>query len=161
MSLCVIIAGVIGILIGTALMAWAVAVGMRRLMVVEHPSQHGFEETVKRIHAAVEKAEGWVLPIPEWHFSDAMIKHGKPFGSVNRLVVFFLCKAAHAQNMVNAAPQMASIMPCGWAVYERDGKTYIGSMNIPMMALPFKGIVKRTFQAVGREEKAMFEEILK
>jgi len=161
MTLYTAIAGILGIVVGIVLMAGVAAAAMRRLMVVEHPSRYGFEETIERIRAAVERAEGWVFPIPEWHFSDAMIKHGKPFASVDRLIVFFLCKAHHAQNMVNAKPEMASIMPCGWAVYERRGRTYLGSMKIPLMALPFKGIVGRTFQAVGKEEEAMLTEILK
>ncbi|MCD6303328.1 MAG: DUF302 domain-containing protein [Planctomycetes bacterium] len=156
----IIIACVAGLIVGMVLMGWLVAVGMRRMMVVEHPSRYGFDETIERVKKAVEKADGWVFPIPEWHFSEVMVKHGKPFSSVDKLVVYFICKAYHAQNMVNAKPEMASIMPCGWAIYERGGKTYIGSMNIPMMALPFKGIIGKTFKAVGKEEEAMFKEIL-
>jgi len=33
-------------------------------------------------------------------------------------------------------------------------------MNIPMMALPSKGIIKETFGAVAREEREMMHEIL-
>ncbi len=47
-----------------------------------------------------------------------------------------------------------------WALYERNDKTYLGTMNIPMMALPSKGIIKETFGAVAREEREMMHEIL-
>lgn len=156
----VAVAAIIGWVVGMIVMMWLVMVGMRRMMVLEHASRYGFEETIERMAKVVEEADGWAFPVPEWHFSDAMIKHNKPFASVDRLKVFFVCKAFHAQNMVNAKPEMASIMPCGWAVYERGGKTYVGSMNIPMMAMMFKGIIKKTFSAVGQEEKEMFAKIL-
>jgi len=43
---------------------------------------------------------------------------------------------------------------------KRSGKTYIGTMNIPMMALPFTGVIRKTFKAVGREEHEMLRKIL-
>lgn len=52
---------------------------MHRLMVVEHESQHGFDETVERLRQAVEKTEVWVFSIQERPFYSAMEKHGKPF----------------------------------------------------------------------------------
>ena len=155
-----IVMGCVGLLVGMGIMIWIVFIVARRWMVVEHESRYGFEETAERMKKTVEEAGGWVFPIPEWHFSDAMVKHGKPFGSVDRLIVFFLCKAEYAQQMVNTQRPMASIMPCGWALYEKDGKTYIGSMNIPLMAIPFKGTVHKMFTLVGKEETEMLDKIL-
>jgi len=132
-------------LAGLIVAAWAVAFGMRRLTVVEHRSNYNCDDTVARMRNAV---------------SDAMIKRGKPFRSVRRLVVFFLCKAQHAQKMIDAKPETASIMPRGWAVYERNGQTCLGTMNIPLMALPFKGIIRKAFSAVGREEEEILHKIL-
>jgi len=145
--------------VGAGLTAWLVVLGMRHIMVVKHKSKHGFDETVKRIKKVVEETDGWAFPAPEWHFSDVMVKHEKPFKGVDGLILFFICKADHVHNIVNTKPKMASIMPCGWALYERNGETYIGTMNIPMMALPFKGIIKETFGAVGREEGEMLHKI--
>ena len=155
-----ILIGIVSFVAGAALIAWLVVLGMRHMMVVEHKSRHSFDETVERMKKVVEETEGWAFPVPQWHFSDAMIKHENPFKGVDKLVVFFICKAHHAYNMVNAKPEMASIMPCGWALYERGGRTYLGTMNIPMMALPFKGVIKETFGAVGREEREMMHKIL-
>jgi len=146
--------------VGAGLAAWLVVLGMRHIMVVKHKNKHSFDETVKRIKKVVEKTGGWAFPAQEWHFSDVMVKHEKPFKGVDRLILFFICRADHAHNIVNAKPEMASIMPCGWALYERNGETHIGIMNIPMMALPFKGIIKETFGAVGREERRMLHKIL-
>ena len=35
--------------LGVALTGWLFAYGMRRLMVVEHPSRYGFDETFERV----------------------------------------------------------------------------------------------------------------
>jgi len=155
-ALAIVVVFVVGLGVMAAFVVW----GMRRYMVVEHSSNYDFDTTIERMKQAVEEAQGWVFPIPEWHFSDAMIKHNKPFSSVDKLKVFFICKADYAKVMVDNRPQMASIMPCGWAVYERNGKTYIGSMNIPVMAAMFGGVEKQIFKAVGREEADMLHKIL-
>ncbi len=156
----VVVAVILAFVIGLVIMAGFVMWGARNYMVVEHPSNYDFDTTIERLKQAVEQAQGWVFPIPEWYFSDAMIKHNKPFSSVDKLQVFFTCKADYAKVMVDNRPQMASIMPCGLAVYERNGKTYIGTMNIPVMALVFGGIEKRIFKAVGREEADMLHKTL-
>ena len=65
MTLSVTLACVIGIVIGILLMAWAAAVGIRRLTVLKQPSWYGFQETIERLRAAVEKADGWVFPIAD------------------------------------------------------------------------------------------------
>ena len=155
-----ILAIVVVFVLGLAVMATIVVWGMRRYMVVEHKSNYDFDTTIERMKHTVEESQGWVFPIPEWNFSDAMVKHNKSFSGVDKLKVFFICKADYAKVMVDNRPQMASIMPCGLAVYERNGKTYIGSMNIPMMAAMFGGIEKRIFKAVGREETDMLHKIL-
>jgi len=151
---------IVAFLVGAGLIVWLVILGMRHMMVVKHKSKHGFDETAKRIKKVVEETDGWAFPSPEWYFSDVMAKHEKPFKGVDKLILFSICKADHAHNMVNAKPEMASIMPCGWALYERNGETHIGTMNIPMMSLPFKGTIKKTFSAVGREEREMLNKIL-
>lgn len=132
----------------------------RKYMIVAHKSSFDFDSTVARVKSAVEKAEGWVFPIKEWNFYDAMIKHGKPFSGVDKLVVYFICNAKHAQRMINVAPFMASMMPCGWVVYEKKGVTYIGTMNIGLMSKVFGGIEKSVFESVANEEAEMLKAIL-
>jgi uncharacterized protein (DUF302 family) len=141
-------------------MVWLVMPGMRHTMVVEHKSRHRFDETIERIKKVVEETEGWAFSMLQWHISGVMTKREKPFNGIDKLAVFFICKAHHAHNMINAKPGMASIMPCGWALYERNGKTFLDAMNIPIMALPFKGIIRKTFSAVDREERKMLQKIL-
>ncbi len=145
---------------GLIVLACLVIYGMRRYMVVSHKSKYDFDTTVERLKQAVDEAEGWVFPIPEWHFSDVMIKHNKPFSSVDKLQVFFICKADYAKKMIDKRPEMASLMPCGLAVYQRNGETYIGTMNIPVMAMLFGGIEKQIFKAVGQEEQEMLHKTL-
>ncbi len=160
MSGITILTACVAFVLGLVVAFIIVRIAAQKEMVVEHKSRYNFEETIERLKKAVEKADGWVLPIPEWHFSDAMIKHNKPFTSVDRLIVFFVCKADYAREMINYNPAMASFMPCGWAVYERDGVTYIGAINISLMALPFEKTRKKVFCAVGEEEEEMFKDIL-
>ena len=101
------------------------------------------------------------MPIDSWDFAQSRIKHNKPFKSVDRLKLVFVCKSTLDSNkVVDAQPALACIMPCGWAVYERDGKTYVASMNISMMGLLFKGVVKKTLRSVGRDEAELLHNIL-
>jgi len=155
-----LLASLVGIFTGIVLSILSVFYIARKYMVVAHKSSYSFDETIERIKLAIEKAEGWVFPMKEWNFYEAMVKHGKPFKGVEKLTVYFICKAAHAQKMINNAPFMASMMPCGWVVYEKKGQTYIGTMNIALMAKCFGGVQKEVFQAVADEEKVVLKEVL-
>ncbi len=151
---------ILAFILGLAVMTGIVIYGMRRYMIIRHESNYDFDTTVEKLKQAVEAADGWVFPIPEWHFSDVMIKHNKPFASVDKLQVFFICKADYAKRMIDKRPEMASLMPCGLAVFLQNGKTYIGSMNIPLMSMMFGGVEKEIFRAVGREEADMLHKTL-
>jgi len=154
------LASVLAFVAGACVVALIVIYLARRSMVVEHESKWGFDETVERMRKVITETEGWAFPFQEWRFSEAMIKHGKPFSSVDKLTVFFTCHPGYAQRMVNAGLHMAAIMPCGWAVYERGGKTYLSDMNIGLMAIPFGRAFKRIFRLVAHDEKLMLPRVL-
>lgn len=154
------IAGILGVISGIFMSILSVFYIARKYMVIPHKSSYNFDETVSRMQKAIEKADGWVFPIKEWNFYEAMVKHGKPFKGVDKLTVYFICKATHAQKMINVAPFMASMMPCGWVLYEKNGETFIGTLNINLMAKCFGGTQKQVFQSVADEEEVMLQEIL-
>ncbi len=154
------IAIIITFLVTVILMMAIVTYAARRYMVVKHESKYDFDTTVERLKQTVESAGGWGFPIPEWHFSDVMSKRNRPFANVDKLQVFFICKPDYAKRMVDNRPEMASLMPCSLAVFQQNGKTYIGSMNIPLMAKLFGGVEKEIFEAVGKEENEMLHKVL-
>ncbi len=149
-----------GVVVGLIVAGIVMVYMMRRYMVVGHISRYDFDETIERLKKAVEEYPGWVFPFSEWKFSDAMKAKNYPFGTVDRLVVFYVCKGEYAQKVVDADNNMASIMPCGWAVYEKGGKTYIGTMNIGLMSKMFGGVIKDTMKKVAQEEKEMLDKVL-
>ncbi len=159
----------VGVVAAIAIVAFAAGVGLtaalvmfaaRRFMLLEHESKHDYEETVRRLRETVENTEGWGFPVDSWNFSESLANRGVPVTGVDRVRIFFVCRAAYAREMVDDQANTTAIMPCAWAVYERNGKTYLASMNIPLMASVFGGVQKRVFTLVGREEKEMLDRIL-
>jgi len=151
---------IISFLVGASIAVYYIMFTARRSFVTEQESNYSFDETVKRLKKTIEESDGWVLPIPDWQFSQIMEKHGKGFEGIERLDVYFICKAKYAQKMVSKRPAMAALMPCGWAVYQKSGKVYLGALNAGLLSMPFKGLEKKLFGYVEKEVSEMQDRIL-
>ena len=69
------------------------------------------------------------------------------------IVVYFLCNAKYAKNVLESETKMSAMMPCAWSIYEKnDGNTYISKMNIGLMINFFSGVVKETMGNVEKTE---------
>jgi uncharacterized protein (DUF302 family) len=143
------------------LLMWIIfKISANKGMLLEYESKHSFEETVERIKKVVSEKDGWVLPFSEWYFSEAMKKHGKKFDSVDRLEVYYICAPELARQMINEKRDMSAFMPCGWGVYEKDGKVYISTVNVSWMSYLFNGKVSQLMKKVASDEHEMLEKIL-
>jgi len=69
--------------------------------------------------------------------------------------VFFIYNAHHVHNVVNAKPEMVSIMLCGWVLYERNSKVRIAKMNIGLMSKMFSDTIKKVMTDVAETESAI------
>ena len=151
----------IGFSIGSLIIMFFLKFWAQKAMLLEYESKFDFEETVKRLKKVVEEKDGWVLPFSEWYFSEAMKKHGKKFDSVDRLEVYYVCSPELARQMINEKRDMSAFMPCGWGVYEKDGKVYLSTVNVSLMSLIFSGKVSQLMKKVASDEHEMLQKILK
>jgi uncharacterized protein (DUF302 family) len=59
-------------------------------------------------------------------------------------------------------PKMSGIMPCSWAVYERDdGSVWLSKMNISMMSRIFSGEVGSAMSEVAAAAERFMDAVLR
>lgn len=122
---------------------------MPGLMLQEHKSPYGVEETVERIrNSAVD--EGWVVSGVR-RLDESIRKHGGDQLPPVRLIN--VCQADHAHRILNEDDQrvVSVMMPCTISVYAKGGETYIGTMNAGLMGRMFGGTVA---EVMGRRVAA-------
>ena len=149
----------LGVVIGVVLTAGLVKAVMPSMMLVTEESRLGFDETVAALEAAIP-AHGWVSPGTK-NLAESIRKSGVEFSSRVKLVE--LCKPEYAHAVLESNPDMSSMMPCRFAVWEdSDGKVYVSKMNTGLMARLFGGVVADVMGgSVARDEHAMLEAVIK
>lgn len=151
----------VGVLAGVILTALGVVYAMRTRMVVAHPSRRSFEDTCAAIERVIPANKGWGFPIPSWNFYETFVKKNLVPKGLRKLRVFFVCKSALASRVIADTPPMAGIMPCSWAVYEKeDGSVWLSKMNIGLMAMMFSGAIREAMSEVARMDRIFLDEVL-
>jgi len=148
-----------GMLLGAVLIAVVAWQMMPKMMIVEHESKYGLDETIVRLKQAIEDA-GWICPGVR-DMNKSMAKQGVTFDKRVRLVE--MCKAEHAKSVLETDRHIATLMPCAIAVYEGDdGKVHISSMNMGLMGKMFGGnIAKVMGGAVAADERIIISSVVK
>ena len=139
-----------------AIIGWKMMPGM---MLVEHQSRYdSVEETCKQLKVAIE-AGGWKCPATR-DMNNSIGKYGFHMDTQVRIVE--LCNAKYARDVLTTNPEISTLMPCAWGVYEgKDGKIYISGMNMGLMGKMFGGNISRVMGgAVSKEEKQMLEAVI-
>ncbi len=141
-SLVVLIATTFG-LSGFALADEAGAGPAEFKMLIEVESPLGFEETLVRIEANAKEL-GWKVP-KKWkvNFQRNMKKITDTDIGPNQ--VLKMCEPFAAAKLLvkDEYKQLAAMMPCTIAVYEKsNGKTYVAMMNLEVMGMMYGGDVK-------------------
>jgi len=153
-----ILPGLLGLILGVVLTGVVVWQAMPGMMIVEHRSKYGLDETVSRLQQAIKDA-GWVSPGVR-DMNKSMAKQGVAFDKQVRIVE--LCHADHAKSVLSTDPHIATLMPCAIAVYEGDdGKVYVSSMNMGLMGKMFGGnIAKVMGGAVADDERKILSSVI-
>jgi len=150
----------------SGLVAGAILVGvigwlsMPSMMLVVHQSRYNsVEETCKQLKAAIE-ANGWESPAIR-NMNKSMAEHDIRMDKQIRIVE--LCNAKYAKDVLMTNPEVSTLMPCAWGVYEgKDGKIYISGMNMGLMGKMFGGnIAKVMGGAVSKDEEQMLKEVIR
>lgn len=139
----------------------AMVIVMRTKMVQRHRVAMDFDAACREFEAAVADSDRWTQPLPGWDMGDSLRKNGFDLGDTKRLQVFFVCKAPHANRILSRYPEMASMMPCSWAVFERsDGSVWVAKLNIGLMSKMFLGnVIGTVMGTVSREESGILSRL--
>ncbi len=148
----------LGAAAGIVITLLLVVIGMRTLMITEHDSPLGFDETVAGLERSI-KENGWVVAGSR-DLNKSMKKNGVDFGPKVRLIE--LCKPPYAAEVLEDDRHLACLMPCTIAVYQgEDGAVKISKMNTGLMGKVFGGTVSRVMGgSVSSEEEKILSAVL-
>ncbi len=140
--------GFIAALILVGVGAWQFAGG---LMIQEHPSPFGLEETAARIQHNIKSA-GWSLSGLRSP-SNTIRRLG---ATVPNVLLVEACKPDYSKPILkdDQTRILSILMPCTITVYEKaDGKIYIGLMNTALMGKLFGSMVAGIMDKVSADQK--------
>jgi len=150
----------VGFLSGIVVILAVIIIMMPRLMIMTHESRYqDVDQTVHALQASIVK-EGWRSPGVR-DISGTITKEGLSFAIPIRIVE--LCKAGYAKDVLTTNPEMSTLMPCAWGVYQgKDGKVYISGMNMGLMGKLFGGNIAKVMSGqVAPEEARMLKAVVK
>jgi uncharacterized protein (DUF302 family) len=125
------------------------------MMIHEHLSPYGLDETVEMI-VKNAKAEGWVSSGVK-PLEKSIAKHGG--GKVLPVRLIDLCEPHHAEKILNSDAEryVSVMMPCTISVYERaDGKIYVSHMNAGLVGRMFGGKIAEVMAGPVTEQQNRF-----
>ena len=146
--------GAAGGFFAALLLVWGL---MKPLMLTTHSSSYGLEETCQRLKASIE-ANGWRCPAIR-DMNAAVEKEGLSMTVPVRIVE--LCKADYAKDVLETNPEVSTLMPCAFGVYEKDGKVYVTGLNTGLMGKLMGGNVARVMGGGVAADEAKIMECLK
>ena len=130
------------------------------MMLVTHQSRYqSVEETCQQLKTAIE-ASGWSCPaIRDMNMTVSQ----KGVQMDRRVMIVELCKAEYAKDVLSTNPEVSTLIPCAWGVYDGDdGNCYITGMNMGLMGKMFGGNIARVMGAlVAKDEKKMLKNIIR
>ncbi|WP_223267000.1 DUF302 domain-containing protein [Chlorobium phaeovibrioides] len=150
------ITGLIAGVILTGILAMKMMPGM---MLNTHESRYTtVEETCAALKTSIE-ANNWQSPATR-NMTAAITKQG--FTLDKQVSIVELCNARYAGDVLATNPEVSTLMPCAWGVYEgNDGKIYITGMNMGLMAKIFGGnIAKVMGGSVADDEAKMLTPVI-
>ncbi len=148
-----------GVFLGVALAALAGWAAMPRMMLTVHQSKYpDVDKTCQELKMAIEAA-GWSCPGIR-DMNKSMAKHGVQHDRPVRIVE--LCRADYAHDVLGGNPEVSTLMPCAFGVYEgADGKVYISGMNTGLMGKMFGGTIAEVMGTkVSQDEEKILEGIV-
>ncbi|MEA2050051.1 MAG: DUF302 domain-containing protein, partial [Campylobacterota bacterium] len=117
------------------------------------------DETTKALAESI-KANGWSVAGKIRNMNKTIQKHGLDFNREVRIIE--LCNAEYAKDMIETNPEISTMMPCAWGVYEKDGKILISAMNMGLMGKIFGGnIAKVVGESVANDEHNILKAVIK
>lgn len=153
----VILAGIVGFILGALVLGIVVFLAAPKLMIVEGTSRLGHEEAVNVIKQAAA-GKGWnVSAVHEFHVSAAKAGH-----NILPATVVEMCQPHYAAQVLQEDRNriVASLMPCRIAVYTTsDGRVVISRMNTKLMSKLFPGTIAAVMAKATAETEEMVSSV--
>jgi len=158
MKLTVLIAGIVGVLIGVSLTLLYILLTMPSVMLVTHESSLDYDATIEALRERIEGA-GWVVSGVK-DMNESLAKEGVDFKP--RVTLVSLCHPDYAESILTTDRYMSVMMPCKLSVWEDDeGKVQITQMNTALMGKLFGGnVTKVMVRKVAPDEQKILEGLL-
>ncbi len=141
----------VGLVTGAGLIALSGCQSMSATTVTVHESKYqDVDQTCEALKTAIE-SQGLHCPAIR-NLNKSMTKHGVHLDRQVRVVEF--CKADYAYDMLTDKPEVCTLMPCTFGVYEGDdGRIYISGMNQRLMGKVFGGTIAKVIgERVAQDE---------
>lgn len=153
---------VLGLILGLALAAGVGVGALRARMIAPRRSRRSFDDTCAAIERVVPAdPEGWSLPLPAWDAFPLLEKKGLAPENLRGLRFFFVCNPRYASGMLRLEPSFAGMMPCTWAVYEKqDGSVWLAKMNVGLLGRLFPPAIAAIMGRVAAADERFLAEIL-
>ena len=143
----------LGFVAGMAVTAGGMWLVMPKMMIHEHESPLGYEETIAKIKSNIDGTK--------WEISSVGILDKKLKKKYDKTIpattLINFCHPEYATAVLNDADaqKISIMMPCTIAVYKKpNGKTYVSTMNMTLMGKMFGGKIAEVMGgAVADEEK--------
>ena len=147
-----------GFLLGLVVTGVAVWLLMPGMMLVQHDSRYSLDETVARLKTSIQE-QGWEVKGVR-NITKNIHQQGHPCQMQIRIVE--LCRPDYAQSILDTNPEVATLMPCAFGVWEGlDGVVHISGMNMGLMGKMFGGnIAKVMGSKVAKDEHAILSAVI-
>ncbi len=156
----VLVATAIGIGVGAFVTGAFVLLMMRSRMVVPQRSEQSFEATCAAIESEVP-GDGWGFPMEPLDMTGQLREKGVAPDGIERIRLYFVCNPRIAGRVLSHTPAMAGIMPCSWAVIEKnDHSVWLAKMNVGLMAKMFPAPIRHAMGQVASADERFMASVL-
>jgi hypothetical protein len=121
----------------------------------------GFQTAKERLDNLVKQFKGWSFPIEAWDFNKAIVSSGFNLKNIKNMVIYFLCNASYASQMINAQAEISVFLPCTYVVFEtEEHETYLLTVSMNSLGEFFSEPLKKIMQEVDAIEKGMIKKLV-
>jgi len=122
---------------------------------------YNFEEAKEKFSETIKGLKGWSFPVPMWDFYKAVTSGGFELNNIKNMVVYFICNASYASQIVNSKPEISAVLPCTYVIFEtNEDETYLASININMLGEMFDETIKNIINKVSSIEDEIIDKML-
>lgn len=135
--------------IGMVLMGIIVWFTMPTLMLLQHKSDRGYEDTVATLKDVLKDKQDWrVLGVNDYQETTAA------FGAIERVGSMNICNPRYASMILSNDTDrgVTAFMPLAIGIYEdRNGQVYVSHLNVGLLGMMFGGMIADVMGMAGKD----------